>query len=173
MMIKILANVQMVQMHDFFDMRVVKSTIDYTILFASQLMSNLLHYQASNVHLMEPKLSGACGGKGINYVSPNDVAEVTVHALLAHRDHSCDGYTLTDSQAYTDQLVAQLIGNELKMKVTYIEGLPDDADEDTIAFEKIKASVPKNSSASCQRTWTRSVGIFQKATKISFRTMIQ
>lgn len=122
---------------------------------------------------MEPKLSGACGGKGINYVSPNDVAEVTVHALLAHRDHSCDGYTLTDSQAYTDQLVAQLIGNELKMKVTYIEGLPDDADEDTIAFEKIKASVPKNSSASCQRTWTRSVGIFQKATKISFRTMIQ
>jgi uncharacterized protein YbjT (DUF2867 family) len=134
------ADVHIVQMHGFCDMRVIKSRIDYTILFASHLMSNPLRYQAKNLNSEEPKFYGASHGKGVNYVSPNDVAEVAVRALLAPKDHSRTGYTLTGPKAYTDRLVAELIGGQLNKKVTYVEGLPHDADEDTVALEKIKAS---------------------------------
>lgn len=34
----------------------------------------------------------------------------------------------------------QLIGNELKMKVIYVDSLPDGTDEDIVALEKIKAA---------------------------------
>jgi hypothetical protein len=57
---------------------------------------------------------------------------VAVRALLAPKHHSRKGYT--GPQASTAYL------NELKVKVIYVEGLPDDADVDTVALEKSKAS---------------------------------
>ena len=57
---------------------------DCTVLFASHLMSNVLVYQGATVK-EEQKFYGASGGKGVNYVSPNDVAYAAVVAILGEK----------------------------------------------------------------------------------------
>jgi hypothetical protein len=47
-------------------------------------MSNVLVYQGATVK-EEQKFYGASGGKGVNYVSPNDVAYAAVVAILGEK----------------------------------------------------------------------------------------
>ena len=97
------------------DMRLVKSGIDYTILFPSHLMSNPLVYQGEKLR-NEHKIVGASNDRGVNYVSPNDVAEVVVKCLLSPSEHKRVGYTLTGSCAISDDEVAGLISKTLGEK---------------------------------------------------------
>lgn len=85
-------SVPMVQIHGWCDHRLIKSNLNYTILFASHLMSNPLRYQGETIK-KEHKFYGASGGKGVNYVSPNDVAEAAVVTLLKPKEHWHVGYT--------------------------------------------------------------------------------
>ena len=77
-------------------------TLDYTILFCSHLASDPLRFQKASLE-KEHKFCGASGGdKGVNYISPNDVAEFAVRVMLNPKDHIRTGYTLTAPQATTD-----------------------------------------------------------------------
>jgi NAD(P)H dehydrogenase (quinone) len=112
--------VPLVQMHSRIDMRVVKCGMDYTLLFASHFMSNPIVYQADSLRKMG-QFSGASHGKGVNYVSPNDVAEVAVRALVKPKDHHRIGYTLTGPASITDERVAELLSRKLNKKVEYVD----------------------------------------------------
>lgn len=85
-------HVPMIKLHKWCDERLVKSKLNYTILFASHLMSNPLRYQSEEIK-KEQQFYGASGGKGVNYVSPNDVAEFAIKTLLHPKDHWHTGYT--------------------------------------------------------------------------------
>lgn len=58
-------------------------------------------------------------GKGVNYVSPNDVAEVAVRALVAPKEHHRTGYTLTGPSAIKDEEFAAAISKSLNKPVRY------------------------------------------------------
>ena len=112
-----------VLMHRECDRKIMKTshmTLNYAILFASHFMSNPIVYQSESLRT-EHKFYGASNGKGINYVSPNDVAEVAVRALLAPADHHRVGYTLTGPTTITDHEVAVLLGQRLNAPVTYVD----------------------------------------------------
>jgi len=55
----------------------------------------------------------------VNYVSPNDVAEVAVRALLAPKEHHRTGYTLTGPSAIKDEEFAAAISKSLGKSVRY------------------------------------------------------
>lgn len=141
--------VPLIQKHGYCDMRLVKSGIGYTILFPSHLMSNPLVYQGKSLR-EEHKFVGASQSKGVNYVSPNDVAEVAVKALLSPKEHNKKGYTLTGPTAISDDEVAKLISQQLGETVKYVDeslvdleekAKPDwETDLDFVSLEKIKAS---------------------------------
>ena len=117
--------VPLVLMHRACDEKLMKSAaFEYCILFASHFMSNPLVYQTESLR-KEGKFYGSSAGKGVNYVSPNDVADVAVRALLAPKDHYRVGYTLTGPAAIKDEEVALLIGQHLNKTVTYVD-LPID-----------------------------------------------
>lgn len=73
--------------------------VDCTILFASHLMSSVLEYQGKTLK-EEGVFYGASGGKGVNYVSPNDVADVAVRAILDPKTHKRQGYVLSRCCCY-------------------------------------------------------------------------
>jgi uncharacterized protein YbjT (DUF2867 family) len=96
---------------------------------------------------------GASGNRGVNYVSPNDVAEVAVRVLLNPRDHYNQEYTLTGSEAITDQQVAGLLSKRLEKPVMYVDqpldtfttqlllaGDPEWMVNDLAVLEKVKAT---------------------------------
>jgi uncharacterized protein YbjT (DUF2867 family) len=96
---------------------------------------------------------GASGNHGVNYVSPNDIAEVAVRVLLSPRDHYNKEYTLTGPQAITDQEVAGLLSKRLEKPVMYVDqplhtftdhlllaGDPEWMVNDLAMLEKIKAT---------------------------------
>jgi len=129
--------------------------MSYTILYASHFMSNPFHFQSRELRDSKTMSTfyGASGNRGVNYVSPNDVAEVAVRVLLEPRAHYNQEYSLTGPEAITDQQVAELIGKHLKKPVMYVDqplreftneimmgGDPDWMVQDMAAFEKIKAS---------------------------------
>ena len=67
-----------VLMHRECDSKLMKTPmIDYALVFATHFMSNPLVYQAKNLKESR-KFVGASHGKGVNYCSPNDVAEIVV-----------------------------------------------------------------------------------------------
>lgn len=129
--------------------------MSYTLLGATHLMSNAFYFQGHE--LKENKtlatFYGASANHGVNYVSPNDVAEVAVRVLLEPRAHYNKEYTLTGPQSITDQQVADLISKHLKKPVMYVDqplrefetemklsGDPNWMVEDLVALEKIKAT---------------------------------
>jgi uncharacterized protein YbjT (DUF2867 family) len=96
---------------------------------------------------------GASAGKAINYVSPNDVAEAAVRALLAPADHVDKIYNLTGPVAVKEEEVAELLGKILNKPVMYVDqelsffereekmsGEPQWLVDDLVALEKIKAT---------------------------------
>ncbi|KAL7538713.1 hypothetical protein ACHAXR_011105 [Thalassiosira sp. AJA248-18] len=114
--------------------------LDVTLLLATHLMSNVFRRELERSALKEKhEFYGASGGKGVNYVSPNDVAHVAVKAILdkAHQRQTC---TLTGPHAITDNEIATLLSEQLGTKITYVDKPLDFFDEDTAALEKIKAT---------------------------------
>jgi uncharacterized protein YbjT (DUF2867 family) len=132
------------------------SELSYTILYASHLMSNPFTFQGHELHsetCVPSTLFGASGNHGVNYVSPNDVAEVAVRALVAPQDHYNKEYTLTGPEAITDQQVASLLSKHLRKAIMYVDqplhefasqmqlsGEPKWIVADLVALEKIKAT---------------------------------
>jgi NAD(P)H dehydrogenase (quinone) len=129
--------------------------MSYTILYASHFMSNPFTFYSNELHskLSPVTFYGASKGHGVNYVSPNDVAEVAVRVLLEPRPHYLKEYTLTGPEAIKDQEVADLIGKHLDKPVMYVDQpihefqtelrVGGDADwlvKDLVALETIKAT---------------------------------
>jgi uncharacterized protein YbjT (DUF2867 family) len=130
--------IPMVRTHGWCDERLVKSNIDYTILFASHLMSNPLRYQSNEIR-KENKFYGASGGKGVNYVSPNDVAEAAVKALVEPKYHT--SYNLTGAKVIKDEEVAKLLSVHENRTIEFVDHLPTDGvDPSFMALEHVKAS---------------------------------
>jgi uncharacterized protein YbjT (DUF2867 family) len=128
--------------------------MSYTILYASHLMSNPFTFQGAELRdTNNPStLYGSSHNMGINYVSPNDVAEAAVRCLLEPRMHYDKEYTLTGPEAITDNQVADLLSKYLMKPIMYVDqplrifreevkklGDPDWMVEDLLALEKIKA----------------------------------
>ncbi len=102
-------------------------------------------------------LYGASEGKNINYVSPNDIAEVATRVIMYSKPHMRKEYTLTGLQPFSDDDLACALAKHSKRSVFY-EDLPinmlvqkeedgftsvDDVDwkvRDFIGLEKLKAT---------------------------------
>jgi len=146
--------VPFVQRHHVCDNMLKMSGLSYTILCASHLMSNPLVYQGQNLRKgSEVCFFGASNGRGVNYVSPNDVAEVAVRVLLAPKDHVDQVHKLTGSKTITDKDVSSLLSKYLEKNVTFVDqslkvfeqeekmgGDPAWMAADRVGLEKIKAS---------------------------------
>jgi len=78
---------------------------------------------------------GASNGKGVNYVSPNDCADVAVHCLLAPKDHRRIGYTLTGPAPIKDAEIAELLSKKLNKTVKYEDLTLQDFCKDVKATE--------------------------------------
>jgi NAD(P)H dehydrogenase (quinone) len=97
--------------------------MSYTVLYASHFMSNPFTFQGNELRESSTLSTfyGASGNRGVNYVSPNDIAEVAVRVLLEPCAHYNKEYTLTGPEAITDQQVADFIGKHLKKPVMYVD----------------------------------------------------
>lgn len=102
-------------------------------------------------------LYGASDGANINYVSPNDIAEVATRVIMYSKPHMRKEYTLTGLQPISDDDLAYALAKHSKRPVFY-EDLPinmlvkkeedgftsvDDVDwkvRDFIGLEKLKAT---------------------------------
>ena len=126
----------------------------YTILYASHYMSNPFTFQRKQLENGLPGvLYGASGNHGVNYVSPNDVAEVAVRVLLEQKSHINKEYLLTGPESIIGQQVAYLLSEHLQKPIVYadkplheftrlMKEIGEDAwvVRDLAALEKIKAS---------------------------------
>jgi uncharacterized protein YbjT (DUF2867 family) len=96
----------------------------YTIIYASHFMSTPLFFQGKAIR--ENKQTpipyyGASGNRGVNYVSPNDVADCAVRVILNPREHYNKEYTLTGPEAITEQQVAGFLSKHLDKPIMYVE----------------------------------------------------
>jgi len=136
----IFLKVPLVRIHRECDKRLMKSGLDYTILFATHFMSNPLRYQGMHLRT-EGKFYGASGMKGVNYVSPNDVADVAVRCIVSPKDHYRKGYTLTGPKAITDMEVADRLTTAFNTKIEYVnQSASEFKDTNFAALELVKAS---------------------------------
>ncbi|KAL7463684.1 hypothetical protein ACHAXS_004035 [Conticribra weissflogii] len=131
--------VPLVHRHALCDGDLILKGLDCTILFPSHLMSNVLAYQGKTLD-QENKFYGASKGKGVNYVSPNDVAEITYLAILHPKAYRREGVSLLGPSPINDSDVAKLLTSCLGTKITYEEKPLDFFDEDSAGLESIKAS---------------------------------
>lgn len=128
------------------------SRISYTILATSHLMSTPL-LQQGDLLKKEHKFVTASYGMGVNYVSPNDVADASVVVLLNLKDHRNKVYNLTGPGPTFDKDVAKLLSNAYDTEITHIEmgyhefkksvlkrGVPIWLAKDAASFERMKAS---------------------------------
>jgi len=115
-------SIPLVQKHAECDEALAKSGIHYTVLGASHLMSNLMMDQGMSLRkeTSPVRFYGASCGKGVNYVSPNDIAEVATRVLLSPREHNGMEYSLTGPSAIKDSEVATLLSKHLGKEVQYI-----------------------------------------------------
>jgi len=102
-------------------------------------MSNVLAYQGKTLD-QENRFYGASKGKGVNYVSPNDVAEIAYLAILHPKAYKREGISLLGPSPINDSDVAKLLTSCLGTKITYEEKPLDYFDEDSAGLESIKAS---------------------------------
>jgi NAD(P)H dehydrogenase (quinone) len=98
------------------------------------------------------KLISASYGMGVNYVSPNDVADAAMVVLLDRKKYRNTIYQITGPGPTTDADVAKLLTEHYATPIEHIElgyhdykkdvverGLPDWLVRDSAAFEKMKA----------------------------------
>jgi uncharacterized protein YbjT (DUF2867 family) len=148
-------DVPLVRAHGDCDDMLAKSGIEYTIIAATHFMSNPFVFQGENLRSDQKPAPfyGASGDKGVNYVSPNDVAEVAVRALMEPKAHKNKEYSITGPEAIKDQAVAGLLSKYLNKPIMYcdqaphtfkdtekVAGDPEWLIADLVALEKIKAS---------------------------------
>jgi len=118
---------------------ILRKEFDATIIFATHLMSNVFRYGFESSGLMKShELYGASQGKKINYVSPNDVADIVINAFFdkVHRE----AHNVLGPFPVTDKGVASLLSESLHTAITFVEKPLDFFGESTAALEKIKAS---------------------------------
>jgi len=84
------------------------TTMTYTILACAHLMSNPLFLQG-NLLRHDHKYVTASYGMGVNYVSPNDVADAAVVVILRPSQHANKVYNLTGPGPTRDSQVAKLL----------------------------------------------------------------
>jgi NAD(P)H dehydrogenase (quinone) len=119
--------VSLIKKHGNCDEKIMKShAMDYTILFTTHLMSDPAVYQRRNILSDHPRFYSSSAGKGVNYVSPNDIASAAVHVLVNPKDHRRVGYTLTGPASITDDQVADLISKALNKRVEHVDLAPED-----------------------------------------------
>jgi NAD(P)H dehydrogenase (quinone) len=128
------------------------SRISYTILCTSHIMATPLLHQGKML-TEEHKYMTASYGMGVNYVSPNDVADAAVVVLLNQKGHRNKVYNLTGPGPLFDKDVAKLLSKAYGTDIEHVSlgfhdykkavkarGLPDWLVKDSAAFEKMKAS---------------------------------
>jgi uncharacterized protein YbjT (DUF2867 family) len=114
--------VPLIKMHGDCDERIMKShAMDYTILSITHLMSDPAVNQRHNIISDPSRYYSASAGKGVNYVSPNDVAAAAVRVLLHPKDHRRVGYTLTGPTHIMDTQVANLLSEDMNKKVEHYD----------------------------------------------------
>lgn len=146
-----LQEVPLVRMHGMCDKGLIQSGIAYTIIAPSHLMSNPL-FQAAKSGEKPAKLYGASAGKAVNYISPNDVAEVAVRTLLAPTDHVDKIYELTGPMSIKEENVVHHLSKFMGRPVVYVDrplaffqveeqqsGAPLWLLHDIVSLEKIKS----------------------------------
>lgn len=148
--------VPFVQFHctcdDLLEQAPSNSRISYTILCASHLMSTPLLHQGDLLR-KQHKFITASYGMGVNYVSPNDVADAALVVLLNRKEHRNKIYNLTGPGPITDAEVAKLLSKAYGTEIEHVSlgyhdyvknvkarGLPTWLVKDSATFEKIKAS---------------------------------
>ena len=127
------------------------SRISYTILCTSHLMSTPLIFQGKLLR-EEHKFVSASYGMGVNYVSPNDVADAAVVVLLNQKPYRNKVYNLTGKEPTTDAHVVKVLSKRYGKRIEHIElgyhaykrdvqqrGLPDFMAKDAALFERMKA----------------------------------
>lgn len=102
------SKVPLVKMHRETDDSIVQFTKDYTIIMASHFMSNPTVYQEDLLR-KEHRFIGASASKGVAYVSPNDVADVAVKALITPSDFKKKTIHLTGAEVITDEEIADVL----------------------------------------------------------------
>ena len=134
-------NVPFVKKHALCDGDLIlRKEFNSTILFATHLMSNVFCYGFDREALKKDKeFYGASQGQQINYVSPNDVADMAITAIF-DKSHTREGYNVLGPFPLTDVEVAALLSECLHTTVTYVEKPIDFFEKDTAALENIKAS---------------------------------
>lgn len=130
----------------------IRPNMSYTILYASHYMSDPFTFQGRELN-SEGALYGASCNHGVNYVSPNDAAEVATRVLLAPKEHFDKVYTLTGAHSIPDKEVAKFLSKYLDKPIVYVNKPLDEFSkslkisgdsffmvEDLVAFEKVKLS---------------------------------
>jgi NAD(P)H dehydrogenase (quinone) len=128
------------------------SRILYMILACSHLMSTPLLHQGK-ILSEEHKFITASYGMGVNYISPNDVADAAVVVLSNLKDHRNKTYDLTARRAIKDSDVAKLLSKKYGHQIEHIQlgyhdykkdvrarGLPEWLIKDSAEFERMKAT---------------------------------
>jgi len=100
----------------------------------------------------DKKFVSASYGMGVNYVSPNDVADAAVVVLLHPKAYRNKTYNLTGTGPTRDAAVVKLLSDRYGEPIEHIQlgyheyvadvkkrGLPDWQIKDSAAFEKMKA----------------------------------
>ncbi|KAL7581581.1 hypothetical protein ACA910_022139 [Epithemia clementina (nom. ined.)] len=136
------------------------SRISYTILCTSHLMATPLLTQGK-VLREEHKYVTASYGMGVNYVSPNDVADAAVVVLLNQKPHRNKVYNLTGPGPTKDSEIAELLSQHYGTKIEHVElgyhayakdvkkrGLQDWQVRDAASMERMKAMGLDESKAS-------------------------
>jgi len=148
-------NVPFVSFHgtcdDLLEQAKADSRISYTILCTSHLMSTPLIFQGDTLR-KDFKFVSASYGMGVNYISPNDVADAATVVLLNQKPYRNKVLNLTGPGPTKDsELVAALskrYGREIEhVQLGYHEykdtvdarGLPHFMARDAAAFERMKA----------------------------------
>ncbi len=119
---------------------ILRQEFNSTILFATHLMSNVFCYGFDREGLKKDKeFYGASKGKHVNYVSPNDVADLAIKAIL-DKSHAREGYNVLGPFPLMDVEVAALLSECLHTAITYVEKPIGFFEKDTAALENIKGS---------------------------------
>lgn len=128
------------------------SRISFTILCTSHLYSTPLLHQGKTLR-DDRKFVTASYGMGVNYVSPNDVADAAVVVLLNQKPYRNKVYNLTGKSPLKDSEIAAALSDHYGHPIEHVQlgyhdyeadvkkrGLPDWQVRDSSAFERMKAT---------------------------------
>jgi len=127
------------------------SRISYTIICTSHLMATPLLAQGKLLR-EEHKFITASYGMGVNYCSPNDVADAAVVVLLNQKPHRNQVYNITGPGPTKDSEIAELLTKKYGTPIEHIQlgyhdyakdikkrGLPKWQVRDSASMERMKA----------------------------------